>query len=528
MIDEFDSIDDSEELLAEASKLFNKVVLLSQSTETSILVYSQLSRRDIFLLSYYFYKTNHVYRRVTQIKSNVSSSSIQLHKPNHNNELIKDYIHDFFSSSAENSNLIAELRKIIFSVFCFGVGYLLVEDGDEIEDYNPRYEPKKIDNTLIKKAEDIVAKYERSGYVTENEFELVRDVYLQEDANPEYTGILKTKALSVFKIVSESKLLYNGFKTYEIARFTEVDDLIAELKEEFIASDLSQDEDTEMSFIIEKAKDLGYNQGIVQAHLSTDNSDTFTVSNNPEDDLYIVEFYDNQIFDFADLPVTSMLQDMVNFVSGNQQVSNLVRGLSKRLNIVTVEGNELQSITEEDLSDIESKILDALNSDKDAEVVSSTYNLNIDTITFEKLIPSGELNEFIDTLESRLIVASGVPESLLSGEETYGNAFLKIEMLSNELSKFRNDFAKMAEDKILKPQALKKGFVNYNLFGTLDLIHSKIGFEIGSLLNTQDFLDKLADFQSDDLIAKSTLLARYGLDYNQEKRKIAKEEAEDD
>jgi hypothetical protein len=101
-----------------------------------------------------------------------------------------------------------------------------------------------------------------------------------------------------------------------------------------------------------------------------------------------------------------------------------------------------------------------------------------------------QLKDATDNLKGLIALGLGCPDSLLSGESQYTGDNIKVEVLNTQYFSFKIKFQNIIEDCLIKPIALRKGFVGLDSWGNLRLYYPKLTF---SLLNlrSQEYFEML-------------------------------------
>jgi len=121
----------------------------------------------------------------------------------------------------------------------------------------------------------------------------------------------------------------------------------------------------------------------------------------------------------------------------------------------------------------------------------------------------------------RLQIGMGIPNSILTGESSYGGTRIGVEIMNTEFSLFREIIAKtFIEEFIFKPVAYKKGFIEIDEFGNEVLLYPKLRFTRLSLRDTDTMYDQLFNGWSKGLFPADALYDLYNIDSEDAKTKI--------
>jgi len=241
--------------------------------------------------------------------------------------------------------------------------------------------------------------------------------------------------------------------------------------------------------------------------------DFITVTSDPSQDVYI------KTLDLGYTPIKRVLEELSSGYNINKSTKEATKIRNKRINFISInqtdENNEeLPLVDDEDVKDLLDDLINALESDNDAEVVATTLDAKIETITFESLFDLTKDTEAIATLDKRIFMSQGLPDTLISGQDSYGNAFLKLQLLENELTDSKADLLSVFNE-ILENLAEESGFYIQKIF-VKTICNPYLNFEVGSIVNDQQYTETLLDLADQQIVSKTTALTKLGLDYEHE------------
>jgi hypothetical protein len=135
---------------------------------------------------------------------------------------------------------------------------------------------------------------------------------------------------------------------------------------------------------------------------------------------------------------------------------------------------------------------------------------------------SGDITQLLKEIFMGLMV----PEILMSGggDITYANGGISLDVLRQRYYQFRNMLSAWLRKKIFAPIAKLNEFYEYK-DGEKQLIIPSIEWNHMSLFDTTDYVNVLVQLSSDPKkVSQQTLYNSLGLDYEEERRKIRKED----
>jgi len=502
----------SNAILTEAYKIILR--LQDESLQISRLTEVQLNK-----LAYYFYTVNPYYKRIINIHSRLPLSSIFVAKPKlDDNDIVQDYIFRFYENFYKTSGLEASIKKATLYFNIFSCAYILIEDdfdklstviSDEENLSNKNY--NSLSEEDQKFIDDSVAKYNRGELKSRDEIDRVIKKYIVE-INDKYMGVLKSRVLSPFDIIEVSENHELDYYEYEINKSEYIVDFIS--SSEHKDDEKMKREDKIMRDLVE----IGYSRSFVALHFEDKNSKTITITSDPSTDgIYMVKMTKDELLNENSNDIHSILRDLIKYETSSIKQQERINKQNKKVNFVKLPDD----LGDDEVENIEGKIDDALD-DENGSYVTTNIDLSVENVDFELNVPE-EASDIREEAKQNILIGTGTPESLVNSDDSYGSSYLKLEILQNEYTSYRSSIKDLIEENIFKPIAYKKGFITVDLFGYAREIYPTLAFEIGSIINNQDFLETLKDLNSDDLVSNQTVLERYGIDQDEELTKIKRE-----
>lgn len=486
----------------------NRILLLLEAGNKSI---ERLTEQQIHILMLFFYINNPVVNRMVKLKYKLPLSSIFLKKPKVKNQLVQDYVQNYFNNMMSRIELYETLKLLLKTSLVYGKAYMLIEDNELIDvDLLENKENESIKNMTEEEKEEIKKLTER--YNEDNEslnykeaIKVVKKFML--DYNDDYDGISKVKALTPFDIVSEDINRDINYMQFEIRKSEHI--------MEYIKDNLSEDDEELKSNLIS----IGYGEMFINKHFEDKSQDTILIDNDSSNGIWIEPFMLTNLEGENDSDMRAILNDLIRYESSSKLDTEYSKLREKKTNLIKIP----EELGEDTAMELEQRIKDALDEEGETSYVATNYDVNIEEITFVSNAHSDNKQDVREESKEHIMLGTGTPDSLLNGEDSYGSSYIKMEIMNNEFNEIKNSMKKIVEEKLFKVVAKKRGFVTTNVFGNLSYIFSTLNFEIGSLVNTEDFIDKLDDMADDGYVSKSRIMELRGLDPEEEFQKIKDE-----
>src|SRR5271166_2817202 len=138
---------------------------------------------------------------------------------------------------------------------------------------------------------------------------------------------------------------------------------------------------------------------------------------------------------------------------------------------------------------------------------------------------SGDITQLIKEIYMGLIVPSVLMDG--GGDITYANGGVSLDVLRQRYMSFRNMMSKWLRDKIFTPISKLNDFYDYE-DGVKKLIVPDIDWNYMTLFESMDFINVLVQLSGDQKkVSQQTLYRSLGLEFDEERRKIRKEDISD-
>lgn len=138
---------------------------------------------------------------------------------------------------------------------------------------------------------------------------------------------------------------------------------------------------------------------------------------------------------------------------------------------------------------------------------------------------SGDITQLLKEIYSGLMVPSVLMDG--GGDVTYANGGISLDVLRQRYMQFRNMLSSWLRNRIFAPISKLNEFYEYE-DGEKKLIIPEIDWNHMSLFDTSDFVNVLVQLSGEQKkVSQQTLYRSLGLEYEEERRKIKKEDISD-
>ncbi len=180
-------------------------------------------------------------------------------------------------------------------------------------------------------------------------------------------------------------------------------------------------------------------------------------------------------------------------------------------------------VTEADLNQWR-QLLEEAQYDKDFKIITHG-SVSIDRIGAQTVI---DINADLERLIKEIYIGLMVPQVIMeSGDITYANGSLSLDVLRQRYMQFQNMLSKWIQTKVFAPIAQLHDFWDYDN-GKKKLIIPNIEWNHMNLFDLTDYVQQLSQLVGErKLVSVHTLYRSLGLDYEDEQRKIRKENVDE-
>lgn len=531
---------------AGSDTLYIEAELLLEMLAKQTLSVTMLSPQQKISILLYFYKYNKKIGRIIDLFVNIPLSGMELKYPDTvDNQIVKDYIKDFFNNMWNDLNFKEVLTKAYRDRKLFGFGAILVSDDYSYSTMvankltgNVRKETM-LDFNNIKESMTSVAKdLVQSGSDLE-EIESITKKYKQH----KNSITLESKKSVIFRYFPDMqgddliklKQDEQWFEKYVGIKFIKNLDPYISLNRDSntdinyykynLPTDQNliktfggiQDENT-ITTIAQYLQNLGYSK----SYLSLFTSDKKTVSLDSygfsSTDCWVASFENGNAYSTKD---KSILNRVFSQAIDIEVVAKANRSKSNRAyKNTTIYNTEAKG---DDFTLIEGLIHQANSRE------GSTYIVTNKSVTASDISMDARQTVDLDSIglkaEEDLISGLGMTDSLVGGADSYANSYLKLELLTSEFIQERLDFAQFLEEQVFKPVAIKKGLFIRDTWGKIIPVYPKVTFGRISLARNSEDFSLLLSMASEGKLPYTYILKALNFDVEEMKTLLENEQS---
>ena len=159
----------------------------------------------------------------------------------------------------------------------------------------------------------------------------------------------------------------------------------------------------------------------------------------------------------------------------------------------------------------------------EGSLIAVNFEVNVDELKLD-IKDDLNLDDTIERTSKEITSALGIPDSIISGDGTYGDSFIKVELLSTEYVEFRNQLKSFIEDEIFKPIAIKKGFITLDQWGEPTPIIPSVRFDKFSIARGSEDMQLLRDLVSSNILPKRVILDQLGMNVEDVEQGLQREQ----
>jgi len=477
---------------------------------------SLLTPEQKIILFLYLFKYNSKMGRIIDLFVSIPLSGLELKYPdNIENPILLDFIKDFFDSMWERSNLVKELFKMYRDYRLIGFSSMIVSDdytvamtvanenGDvrkeEVLDFNHLDRSMKmlakskitsLSEEEQEKIAQLTRRYEKDkDSLTTEELREVIYAYIPNLQGSDlvglkddeywvdtYSGVSFVRTMDVFEALQRVGNPDISFYSYTL----QPDPKFSFLKEESPES---------KSNSLDMLANLGYTKSYVS--LFSDDKE-FQLNSYPYTDTntWVVHLENIMAYSSHDKSIINRVLDHAVDIEVVKK-SNRIKALRAYKNIYLFSSE----VSGDNFDTVDSLLRQAVDSEESTYLFTNKP-INVDNIAFDsrQLV---DLDSMAQKAEDELINGLGMVDTLTGSADSYANSYLKLEMLGNQFTQERIELARMVEEMIFKPVAIKKGLFIKDKWGHVKPIYPKISFDrINFARSTEDFQMLLSLAQS--------------------------------
>ena len=334
--------------------------------------------------------------------------------------------------------------------------------------------------------------------------------------SPKYKGVIKFDIILPKQVVKREVNTDIGFSLTKIKISDNVSNSYKSFKS-LSADPYSMEESKKLREFLNAMKSIGYTEGYLRAALSSKDHQ-IEVDNDPYNNsgMYIASFCSKGLDEEDVSTLNAIIEPAVDYLVAKRRAREKVNSSYKNSQMFSMPGADQATIEA-----IKAEV-DTASTQPEGYNIFTNQEISVNPLTLDSKdrIDLAEVKE--DSLKD-ISVGLGMPDTLLNGGDSYSSGFLKVELLTNEYAKFRQDLASFIEDEIFRPIAIRKGFVTKDEWGDPVPIYPTVKFDKLSIARgTEDFNFLSSQVDSNRLPVKA-LTDVLGYDYDEIQSKLREE-----
>ena len=468
-----------------------------------IIEFAQLKNFEQNVFYRYVYRTNPVIGRIIDLHTDLPLSKIKLQSPKDVPEIIRDYVLNFYNKIFDGINFEEILRKIVQSYHVYGGSDVMVDDT-YIDDERVLQSMDDMDPEAVLKM----------GNQDMSEFEEVEKKY---SLDPLSVGVEDRWSYLKRRFPLGLSISYKGPSRVRVINFWEIVERynISELDYESISVDLSESLKTALvegeseGNLLEMGYSRGYLELVEESRGETGDYSNFVVENNIYSGLpWLIRFERPDKSSIIQRVWREALEWDTAKIAINAKLGRLGQA-GRVISAPEADGNQLATL--------ESEVMRMLEDPAYAIVTNFEVNWEeVDLFVKEEL---SELGERIPDISEELSMGLGVPGSLLTGDSQYSGDVVRLDVLNQFYVSFATFVLQVLEDKLLKPIAMRKGFIMVDEWGEWKLIYPKLTFSrVG--IRSEETYELLYELYEKNSLPVSIILDLLNIDVDDADRAI--------
>lgn len=147
--------------------------------------------------------------------------------------------------------------------------------------------------------------------------------------------------------------------------------------------------------------------------------------------------------------------------------------------------------------------------DPDFSIVTN-YQVNWEEISASDRLLS--LSSEYDEINKQIYAGLGVTRSMMTGEQAGSSDRVSIEVINTRYLLYRERLQQYVEEKLFRPVAKKKGFVEHDEFGNERVLYPNLSFTRMAIRDNRDTFDNLFNLYQKGSLSVSYILELFNLD----------------
>ena len=499
--------------------VYAEAEMILDQLDSDLITVGRLTTSQKKSLFYYLATFSPLISRIVDLHTKLPLSTFRIQKPKHDIDIVQDYVYDYFDRLVNTAKFKEELKSIIRERCIFGSGIARVEDDFAFTKdtlINPDLSNltlPQLDQDEIDKINEINNQYNSDPEsVSWQDKKFVLEQYLLK-INKDYKGIKNFKAVSQLEV---KEIMINKDIDYLIYTLPASPNIRQALSNVTIGYDNDQD----YKEAIETLKSLGYSEAIIRLNLNSESTDAIQIDTDAfnDDGAYMVVLSSGlNPESLEDSILNRVLEPAVRNMNAIRTANKLVKLSTKIDRLVSAPNASLAQ-----LEQLQNDLVQMAEA-PEGSLIAVNFEVNVDELKLD-IKDDLNLDDTIERTSKEITSALGIPDSIISGDGTYGDSFIKVELLSTEYVEFRNQLKSFIEDEIFKPIAIKKGFITLDQWGEPTPIIPSVRFDKFSIARGSEDMQLLRDLVSSNILPKRVILDQLGMNVEDVEQGLQREQ----
>ena len=499
--------------------VYAEAEMILDQLDSDLITVGRLATSQKKSLFYYLATFSPLISRIVDLHTKLPLSTFRIQKPKHDIDIVQDYVYDYFDRLVNTAKFKEELKSIIRERCIFGSGIARVEDDFAFTKdtlINPDLSNltlPQLDQDEIDKINEINNQYNSDPEsVSWQDKKFVLEQYLLK-INKDYKGIKNFKAVSQLEV---KEIMINKDIDYLIYTLPASPNIRQALSNVTIGYDNDQD----YKEAIETLKSLGYSEAIIRLNLNSESTDAIQIDTDAfnDDGAYMVVLSSGSNPEsLEDSILNRVLEPAVRNMNAIRTANKLVKLSTKIDRLVSAPNASLAQ-----LEQLQNDLVQMAEA-PEGSLIAVNFEVNVDELKLD-IKDDLNLDDTIERTSKEITSALGIPDSIISGDGTYGDSFIKVELLSTEYVEFRNQLKSFIEDEIFKPIAIKKGFITLDQWGEPTPIIPSVRFDKFSIARGSEDMQLLRDLVSSNILPKRVILDQLGMNVEDVEQGLQREQ----
>lgn len=499
--------------------VYSEAEMILDQLDSDLITVGRLTTSQKKSLFYYLATFSPLISRIVDLHTKLPLSTFRIQKPKHDIDIVQDYVYDYFDKLVNTAKFKEELKSIIRERCIFGSGIARVEDDFAFTKdtlINPDLSNltlPQLDQDEIDKINEINNQYNSDPEsVSWQDKKFVLEQYLLK-INKDYKGIKNFKAVSQLEV---KEIMINKDIDYLIYTLPASPNIRQALSNVTIGYDNDQD----YKEAIETLKSLGYSEAIIRLNLNSESTDAIQIDTDAfnDDGAYMVVLSSGSNPEsLEDSILNRVLEPAVRNMNAIRTANKLVKLSTKIDRLVSAPNASLAQ-----LEQLQNDLVQMAEA-PEGSLIAVNFEVNVDELKLD-IKDDLNLDDTIERTSKEITSALGIPDSIISGDGTYGDSFIKVELLSTEYVEFRNQLKSFIEDEIFKPISIKKGFITLDQWGEPTPIIPSVRFDKFSIARGSEDMQLLRDLVSSNILPKRVILDQLGMNVEDVEQGLQREQ----